>query len=483
MSSLASLGPSYANQETDEVWKNAVLVFLALTILLSIAVNFLFPQYTLFAAALPFIGIAGLVMIVRPQYALLLSIAYVPFESSAFNPISLPGGLSISKIIGALVIGVYIFNVLLRNRKFRFMDDSQDFLIVLLAATMLFSGVFSDFPGKSFSSASRMLRIFAFYLVAKNLLHTENLLISSMWIMLLTGTYASMWGINEYFEAQAVRVHDIRVGGIYMDPNDYAALTIVIVLMGIHLLEVSRNISFKLMAAACTLICLYGILLSGSRGGLLATGVVIGLYILRHPRSKMLVTATLVTLIISFPIWPESVSQRILGSDDALSDNVYTQTAENSLARRTSYVNFGAQLLSESPAFGAGYGTFSQQFERSEFIFYDNPLTQKDRFRVAHNAFLEIGVGVGVVGLSIYILLLLVTWLNLRKMAAHLKRGTNLWAVASAFELSLIGLVIASLFLSIEHFNYTWITIAVSSSLYALVYRNNSAKEGIIQPT
>lgn len=481
MASIASVGRSYATQDKDTVWRNAFLVFLLLTILASIAINFLFPDFALMATALPLIGIVGLVMVVRPEYALLLSIAYVPFESNAFNPIHLPGGLSISKIVGALVIAVFAFDVLFRGRKFRVLDDSQDFLIVLLAAAMLFSGISSEFPAKSFSATSRMLRIFAFYLAAKNLLQRENTFMTAMWAILLTGTYASMWGINEYF--QSSRIHDIRIGGIYMDPNDYAALTIVVVVMGIHLTEIIRHYGLKIVAIISTLICLYGILLSGSRGGFLALGIVIGLYIWRHPRRKLLIMATLATLIITLPVWPESVTQRIFGADDALSDNVYTQTAEHSVERRTSYLDFGAQLLSESPALGAGYGTFSSQFEKSDFIFYDNPLTANQRFRVAHNAFLEVGVGMGVVGLFIYVLLLLTTWVKLRNMGARFVRGTNKWAIASAFELSLIGLVIASFFLSIQHFNYVWFTVAVSSALYALDYRMNSSNEGIIQPT
>jgi O-antigen ligase len=445
-------------------WHLMPIVVFILATLAAIGVMLLVPAASQLALLLPIALVMGLVMVVRPELALLLSIAYVPFESSAFKPVSLPGDLTISKLLGFVLLGVFFFNVIFKGRKFRILDDSEDFAIFLFAAAMLVSGVASYLPGKTFDSAERMLRIFAFYFAVKNLLSSFRVIRGVMWVITLTGTLASAIGINEYLQRNAVLNFDVRARGVLMDPNDYAALALFVIWISVYLFEITRNWILKWFIVGCTLVSIAGLLLSASRGGLFAAALTLLVFIWRHPRRQTLLVTLAAACVIALPFVPQSVLTRVTSLFGDSTDP-YASVAEYSTDRRLSYVVFGAESLTENPILGSGYGTFSQLYPYSDFAQYDNPIVDRERYRIAHNAYLEIAFGTGVVGLTLFLLILFISVKDFNTVLRWSPRGSLLWGAAGGFQLGLISLMISMVFLSIEHFNYIWICVAVASAL------------------
>ncbi|MBC8100577.1 MAG: O-antigen ligase family protein [Armatimonadetes bacterium] len=434
------------------------------------------PSYAIVAPLIPVAVILLMLLFVRPEIAVILSVAYVPFESDKFILNTALGAFGPSKILGGLVLAVFFFHVVVRRRPFRLLDDTQDLLIMLLAAVLLFSGLESDFPTKTMDSTSRLLRMFLFYLAAKNLLTTPRSMRLTMWAMLISSTIATVIGITEYQRVNSIRNYDVRVGGVYQDPNDYAALIVMAVIVGVHLLEATRPYWLKFSIVSALGVLMTGVVLSGSRGALLALGLAMAVFIIRHPRWRLIVAVLAVSVVIAIPILPENIRARFLGGSDV--DALYTETAEDSVQRRTGYVVFGTDVIAGNPVLGAGYGTFALMFPRSEFIKYDNPLTGKDRFRLAHNAYLEITFGTGFVGLALYLGIFFVTLRDMEHLNRWYRRGTLKWSAANGFQLGLVSLMISSFFLSIEHFNYTWIAVALSSSMmYQMRYEQSLLRE------
>lgn len=455
----------FLNINWDNPWEWLPIALFMLSLLATALIIVFAPDSAKLALMVPVALVLLLTMAVRPELILVISIAYTPFESEAFKPIALPGGLSVAKILGFALLGIFFFNVAIRRRKFRLFDDPQDLTILLLAGAFLISGVTSEFPGKTWTSASRMLRMLIYYFAVKNLLSSYYVMRATMWVIAISGGLAGVWGINDYLVQNAVMIHDVRTGGVYMDPNDYAALAVVVIIVTLHLMEITRSIFHQQILALCMISSLISLVVGASRMGFLCLGVVVFIYLWRHPRRKLLLTVAILSVVISFPMWPESVRVRFTGAGDELGDNVYTATTEHSTERRASYVVFGTGLIAEFPITGTGYGTFSRLYPQSEFARYDNPMTDSERYRLAHNAYLEITVGTGFVGLISFLLVLLTALYYLHQCSSQAIRGTVFWAASSAFELSLISLMICSAFLSIEHFNYTWISVAMSSVL------------------
>ncbi|HEX2622142.1 MAG TPA: O-antigen ligase family protein [Phototrophicaceae bacterium] len=438
------------------------------------------PDSAKLALLIPVGLVMGLTVVVRPELALIMSIAYTPFESEEFKPLTLPGGLSVAKILGALILGVFFFNIILRERKFRLFDDPQDFAVLLLAGVFLLSGIASFFPAKTWTSVSRMIRMLIYYFAVKNLLSSDRVIRTALWVGVISGGLAGLWGVNDYLQQNAVMIHDVRTGGVYMDPNDYAALAVAIMAIGIHLLEITPQKILKLLIVVCLLADLFGLIVSASRMGFLALGLVMGIFIWRHPQRKLLLILAVFALVVSFPLWPESIRVRFISSEaDQLGDNTYEATTEHSTERRASYIVFGVGVIIDHPILGAGYGTFARLYPRSEFARYDNPMTDTERFRLAHNAYLEITVGTGFVGLIAFVLVLVVALSYLHKAQRWAKRGTVFWAAAGGFELALICLMFCNAFLSIEHANYTWISVAMSSVLAYRMREEQAAQTAV----
>jgi O-antigen ligase len=461
-----------------------MLPMLVFTIALSVAAATMIfaPDSAKMAILLPVAVVIGLTMLVRPELALIFSVAYTPFESNEFRPIALPGGLTISKILGAAIIGALLFNIIFRKRRFRFMDDSQDFAVLMFAAAILFSGIASAFPSKTMESASRLLRMLAFYFAVKNLLSSFPIMRGVMWAIALSATAATLFGINEFVVMSAIRNWDIRVRGVYMDVNDYAALVVFAVLVSVHLLEMVKSFTAKSVLTIALGIMLTGIVLSASRGAMLSLSIAMLIYIARHPRRNLILFICVISVVGTFPFWPASVKDRFFTSEEdlAVSENIYAETTEHSTERRAAYVVFGVSQIVQHPFTGLGYGTFSRHYPNSEFARFDNPLTDGERYRLAHNAYLEITFGAGLAGLIPFVAIWLISLRDLERARRGARRGSTLWGAANGFQLAMISLMIASFFLSIEHFNYTWIGLAVSSALAAYV-RQKEANEMLRQ--
>lgn len=127
----------------------------------------------------------------------------------------------------------------------------------------------------------------------------------------LSGAVTASFGIWDFLTAES---HTIRVGGFYMDPNDYAAAMVVVVAVSVHLalLYPRQRLLLKGTAAFISGLVATAILLTGSRGGLLSLAVVSMMIVLRQPRRWRILAAATVIAILSGPLWPQSLQDRFL---------------------------------------------------------------------------------------------------------------------------------------------------------------------------
>ncbi len=308
-SALPSLGISFVN------WR-AVLIFLGAAVMLLLGAALpLFPtHYSVLILLVPIALVLVLAMFVRPEWALIATVAYIPFESSQFRPLPLPSTLSVVKILGFLLLAAFFFHILFKRRGFRLLDDNQDFAVLLLGALMLFSGMTSVLPNKTLSSTVSIMRLFAFYFAVKNLVTSPTLMHQLMWGITASGTFASVFGLNAFFEERTARSHDVRVGGVYMDPNDFAAAMIMVVMVTLYLIQITKQRGLKVLLWVCVGFVATAQLLSASRDGLAALAVVTILYSWRQPHRLRHLLGLVLIVVISFPAWPQSVTDRLLPS-------------------------------------------------------------------------------------------------------------------------------------------------------------------------
>ena len=118
---------------------------------------------------------------------------------------------------------------------------------------------------------------------------------------------------------------------------------------------------------------------------------------------------------------------------------------DGSLNRRASYLTVGKEAFVNNPLIGSGPGTFLDVYGQSE-ISLAHSRREADRKRRAHNTYLEILVGTGLVGFSLYLALNFRALMNFRRAEiAYAARGDP--ELANLVASQRIGFITLMLFL------------------------------------
>jgi O-antigen ligase len=160
--------------------------------------------------------------------------------------------------------------------------------------------------------------------------------------------------------------------------------------IALALLYIEKNHWKKIFLVFLLIIITYGIILSGSRGGLLSVSLALILFALFQKNKAAGVALISVIFVLGLLIMPEDVKTRIGINDVSASSDL-----GNSTDRRLTYQVYGAELFQEHPILGIGLDGFAEAYAQSEYRF----LIHTQELRVAHNTYLEIATGTGVVGL------------------------------------------------------------------------------------
>jgi O-antigen ligase len=221
-----------------------------------------------------------------------------------------------------------------------------------------------------------------------------------------------------------------------------------------------------------------GVLLTSSRGGMLALVAVLALMALdngrlpevetadkrRRSRAPAILGALVGGALIATAVWsqlPAETRQRLSSVFSLESDyNMSAQTGRVQIWKR------GMRALGERPV---GYGVDTYGMVDLRF---------GGKMFTAHNALVQISVELGVLGVILYVVILFRVWFGLSKvrkiMAQSQLRDTEQIEQATfcrMLQLSLIGNVIAGMFLSSAYFMVHWTTLALALGCIARFYR------------
>lgn len=196
----------------------------------------------------------------------------------------------------------------------------------------------------------------------------------------------------------------IAWNGIYANPNDMAAITLIILGIAATLVAaeppglvrtVTRNVGIPMLALL--------IAFTQSRGALIALAVM-GLLALWHAPGRQRFRALLGAVGVGFVLAlfaPSSMWERLRGlrnvTDTAALDKV---DPEGSAAQRYEIWRVATTIIAENPVFGVGLGAYPKAHAvvamRPEF----KPIARGERD--THSTYLNLFAETGVVGLAIY---------------------------------------------------------------------------------
>ena len=258
-----------------------------------------------------------------------------------------------------------------------------------------------------------------------------------------------------------------RSGGTFGDPNYFAAVLVTGFALAIAL---SRARSLTVFGQATALVaaglCLLGIMLSVSRGGLIALTVTLlsAVCLAGRWRGKLLaatMVVALVGLVYFLAIAPPDARQRLTSGQGGGSG-------------RTTIWKIGWREVQHNPIVGVGAGNFSDAGARYFLApglidhnaggytayFIDTPT-------VAHNTYLEVLAEEGIIGAAIFLAIVVSSLECARRAAVRFRKAGDeeMELISYGLLCGALGFLVASFFLSEEYSKQLYLLLAMGPAL------------------
>jgi O-antigen ligase len=254
-----------------------------------------------------------------------------------------------------------------------------------------------------------------------------------------------------------------RLTGPIGEQNRYAQVLIVLVPIGIvAALHGSRR--QRVVAGAATALVVAGVVLSFSRGAMVAmVPVLIALVFLRAVAVRQLVAMAVVGAVAIVAVAPDFVVRlRSIDAVASIGSGAEDSTDGAVVGRSTSNLASLKTFL-DHPLIGVGPGEYFRNYS----VRYANQLNLRYFYgrRRAHDLYLEIAADEGLAGLAVFFALISVTagqlWGQYRYWR---RRGSDLAHVAAASLASLVAYLASGVFLHLSYQRYFWFLLAIVSS-------------------
>jgi probable O-glycosylation ligase (exosortase A-associated) len=252
-------------------------------------------------------------------------------------------------------------------------------------------------------------------------------------------------------------------GGFMSDNNSFAlALNMILPLLAAIILTEKQRL-LKIAAGVVAALCTATILFTFSRGGMLTLAVIAPLLVWRS-RHRVAVTLLIALGLAGFlALTSDRFTQDYVERAQTISEYEQDQSAQGRLnAWKTSWLVF-----LDYPAFGVGPNNLEVVFRAYS--------PEPDRFRVSHNAYLQILCECGLPALLLFVAAIVAALWDLRRT----RRESRLpWVevYARMLQISILAYVVGSMFLSVAYSELLYQLIAMSVSLAVIARREERAE-------
>jgi probable O-glycosylation ligase (exosortase A-associated) len=246
-------------------------------------------------------------------------------------------------------------------------------------------------------------------------------------------------------------------GGFLTDNNCLALAFASTVPLCWYARELVKSFWLKLLLLVMAVCTMAGTIMTHSRGGAVALGVVLVFIVLRSKHRIVIAPLLLVAISLAVYMVRDSYIDRLA--------TMKTPTTEASANNRLLYAQAAARMIMDYPVFGVGFGMQNEMRLLQRYA--DEPLGTP----VLHNTYLQMATDSGLPAALLYAAWLLGTVLWLGRSAKRFQREypeSNLWSIPRALQTSLIGAMVAGLFLSRVHLDLIYFLMMCSVSWHII---------------
>jgi len=374
----------------------------------------------------------------------------------------LGSGASVVKLAGLLLTVAWIVTLLRTDHAVPFMPRERPALAYaggLFAAWAAFSILWAADSGAASTTAFRLALNFILFLLVFSALENVGSVRMIMLAYIAGAMLTSLYGVGT---GTTQADTEGRLGGGIGDPNELAALILPGLVFAVFLLALERRFAMRLWLAASCLMFIATILLTQSRGGVVALGVVImaGLAFGGPLRGRIAAAAlalAAVAVVVFVLIAPPSSLGR-LGSFRG-----------GGGTGRLDLWKVATQVIGDHPIAGVGAGNFpvvEPRYAASAGNLARVDLVLDDT-KVVHNTYLNILTDLGFVGFLAFLALIAgivySTIQSIRRFDANGDRAAGL--LGRATLIGTLGMLGAFTFLSAQYEKQLWLVLGLAAAL------------------
>jgi O-antigen ligase len=382
------------------------------------------------------------IILVHPYLGVLLFLALLYGRPEQFVP--QVAALRLPFLLALFTMFAWLVQVLIKRETFRWRTELG--WMIALGLAMAISAYRAPDPNVLIVGLMDALRLAFLFVLLQQLLNTERRARLAIQVLLALTVLLALYAIRGWITGTSVLVEHGRLRAIvavgdFDDPNDLSAALVIAVPVALLLLLRAKSFWARSWGGISLAILLGAIYLCNSRGGMLALGVAMGIFLvyqLGWTRGCLLGAAAL-ALMVAFG--PDRFDTSSLAGDDSALGRIQAWEA-------------GLRMFTHNPLFGVGY----EQFEERHPI-------------PAHNSFVH-GLGEGGlvtalawVGLNYWAVLQLV---RLRRQRNDEGGSNGSRAYAAALQAGLLASLAAGMFLSHTYRPIPMIPVALASALGAV---------------
>jgi len=348
----------------------------------------------------------------------------------------------------AFILGFYVVN-LIATLGSRVPDTSAAFVVLLAAGYLLVA------LGMVLIDERGYTRILPRVIVG-------SMVVSSVMAML-----GYTMGIPLFVSATSGRV----IAGA-PDPNNLSLMIIFSLPIATYFLLAAQRPWTRLVMLLLLAIHVSAVISTFSRGGAIILGIslLIILWEFRRmisPRNLGLLTGLGgLAVCLLLVLVPTNYEKRLASIRD---DNDFA------INRRLSYIVVARELFKERPLLGSGPDTYSSMYARTE-LGRSFKRTGETGRRKAHNTYIEVLIGTGIIGLAFFVLILVYAMRSFtRAQRLFLAQGRAHEALLTgAYRVSFITLLLYLFFFSDVYHKYLLLSLAVSQVAIRLATRSRA---------
>ena len=374
--------------------------------------------------------------------------------------------------IGEASIILGLIGLLLIPGGIRFPAGVAFFAVFLIWAAL--GAVVSPWRGVALTSLLDLTKVGLIYLVIVNAIQSR----AQIWFFMVTflaffGSHPVRGTVINYLTGNTYFGRAAWYQGIFHNPNDMAALTLLQLSMAAALLLTERRGIVRLGALFAVLILPFTIVVTQSRAVLVALAVFIVGAVWGHPKKARIIGALLLIGGLVVAVSPHGVWERLKGLRYATSTTTLNEVdQEGSAAQRWAIWKTGFRIVKEHPITGVGLGAYSYANGSASDV-----LGNRD----AHSTYLTLAAENGFLGLFLFLVLVGATlW---RSMGVR-RRVRNIYREGALqlrfLELGLICFLVAGIWGSYSKLTFLYVHIALIWALATVCEREAAEARRIV---